>query len=530
MPRRGALILSVCLAAGLSLAAGPATADLKQTGEKALLENCQACHEPLPEGGLSRISHMRKTPEGWDMVVTRMRLWHGVQVSEDEQRAIVAYLSDVQGLAPEETASYRYILERRPDFVEPTDPELGDMCGRCHTLARVALQRRDAEEWNKLAHMHLGQFPTTEYSALGRDRNWWEIASVQLPPLLEKRFPFKTAAWSEWVKAQKKSPEGRWRVVGRQPGVGFFEGMVQVAKDGDQFTARHDLNDQGGSKRRGEGAVILFTGYEWRGGTQFGNVEFQEVFALSLDGNSFAGRFYRAEADEIGGDMNGARLDGPPRILAVSPEYLKAGATGKVSIHGVGLKGDVDFGPGIAVKRVLASSPETVTVEAEAREDAQAGASPVKVGGLSGPSFAVYSALDTVRVDPPHTVARVGGAGGKTPPVTAQFEAVGFLNGPDGKPDTEDDVRIGVFPATWSTENFNEAAERMQDTKFAGKIDPARGLFMPADAGPNPQRPYSTNNAGDLAVVATVRDGEKTLTGKGRLIVTLQRWVDPPIR
>ena len=52
------------------------------------------------------------------------------------------------------------------------------------------------------------------------------------------------------------------------------------------------------------------------------------------------------------------------------------------------------------------------------------------------------------------------------------------------------------------------------------------GIFTPAVAGPNPERRFSTNNAGDLTVTGTALG----LTGEGHLIVTVQRWNDPPIR
>ena len=52
------------------------------------------------------------------------------------------------------------------------------------------------------------------------------------------------------------------------------------------------------------------------------------------------------------------------------------------------------------------------------------------------------------------------------------------------------------------------------------------GIFMPAEAGPNPERPFQTNNAGDLTVTGTALG--KTATA--HLIVTVQRWIDPPIR
>jgi quinohemoprotein amine dehydrogenase len=53
---------------------------------------------------------------------------------------------------------------------------------------------------------------------------------------------------------------------------------------------------------------------------------------------------------------------------------------------------------------------------------------------------------------------------------------------------------------------------------------------MPAGAGPNPERRYGTNNAGELEVTATVSDGAARVKGSARLIVTVQRWNDPPIR
>jgi quinohemoprotein amine dehydrogenase len=39
----------------------------------------------------------------------------------------------------------------------------------------------------------------------------------------------------------------------------------------------------------------------------------------------------------------------------------------------------------------------------------------------------------------------------------------------------------------------------------------------------------STNNAGNLKVVAKVEDGGQTLSGSAQMIVTVQRWNNPPI-
>jgi len=110
--------------------------------------------------------------------------------------------------------------------------------------------------------------------------------------------------------------------------------------------------------------------------------------------------------------------------------------------------------------------------------------------------------------------------------VPAHFKAIGFWNGADGQPGTDDDVRVGAIPAAWSVSNRGEVAEAMNDARFAGAMDAATGIFTPAVAGPNPERPYSTNNAGDLTVTAEAA-GQ---TAEAQLIVTVQRFIDPPIR
>ena len=93
---------------------------------------------------------------------------------------------------------------------------------------------------------------------------------------------------------------------------------------------------------------------------------------------------------------------------------------------------------------------------------------------------------------------------------------------------TDDDLRLGPLPAQWSVDNFDEKAKAANDVNFAGTMEP-HGQFLPSFAGPNPDRGH-LNNVGDLAVRAAVADGERTLTGHGRLVVTVQRWNTPPLR
>ncbi|MCY1543599.1 quinohemoprotein amine dehydrogenase, alpha subunit [compost metagenome] len=141
----------------------------------------------------------------------------------------------------------------------------------------------------------------------------------------------------------------------------------------------------------------------------------------------------------------------------------------------------------------------------------------------------VFSNLDRVVVEPEITISRVGGNSGPIPKTPAQFDAIGYLNGKDGKPGTDDDIRVGSFAASWKVDNWDEGAAAMKDMQYSGSIDQS-GLFTPADAGPNPERPMSTNNVGNLKVIATVDDQGKSLAGEAHLYATVQRFIDPPIR
>src|SRR5687768_2414329 len=80
----------------------------------AIVRNCAGCHVRDSSGKfLSRLSYMRKTPEGWETSVRRMMTLQKVNVSPEDARAIVRYLSDNQGLAPSEARAGRFESERR---------------------------------------------------------------------------------------------------------------------------------------------------------------------------------------------------------------------------------------------------------------------------------------------------------------------------------------------------------------------------------------------------------------------------------
>ncbi|MBI2309075.1 MAG: quinohemoprotein amine dehydrogenase subunit alpha [Rhodocyclales bacterium] len=523
----GASALLVLAVAGIGEASAAAA-----SAPEILRSKCGTCH--LENGALQRIGNLRKSPEGWDMTIARMGVWHKVEVSRDERKALVKYLADRQGLAPEESAPYRYLLERRPNAqdVVPNE-EFAQMCGRCHSFGRVALQRRDAGEWQKLVHTHLGQFPSIEYSALGRDRNWRELALGQTAPQLAEHYPLRSAAWKDWQARQASKPAGAagsWRVVGNRPGWGDYAGTMRVtARGGDRYDVDYEFAYAAGSRVSGRGEAILYTGYEWRGDATLGNQPVRSVFALSKDGSRLAGRWFLRNATEIGASFEAVRDEAKQRgrILAVQPALLKAGGPATVSVHGVRLGKDVDLGPGIRVLAAEQVSPHEVKLQLDVAADAAAGWRAVRAGAGRGEGrVAVYSRIDSVRVEPPFAYARHGG--GTTTPESAQFEAIAYLDGADGKPGTDDDTRLGAVPASWTVDNFDDKAKAAEDAKFAGIMAP-HGQFIPAFAGPNPAR-KGLNNVGDLSVVASVRDGERTLDAGGRLMVVVQRWNTPPLR
>ena len=511
----------------LGALAAPPTAAADAAGAALLTTECGDCHKPRPDGSLERIADARRSPEGWDMVVGRMSLIHKVQLGEDKRRALVKYLSDAYGLSPAESKPWHYVLERRTDSEDRFEDQLvGDTCARCHTYARIALQRRTEAEWLKLSHFHVGQYPTAELQSNGRDRDWWDIASKQLPPLLAKLYPLQSESWSKWQAQTWVKPSGSWRLVGHRPGRGDYEGQATVKENAaNDYSLEMELRYADGKSEKGSGKLSIFTGYEWRASLTLGDKETRQVFALSEDGSQLSGRWYLRNVDTLGGDISGVKQGARAAVLAVYPGYLRAGTKQQLAIHGSGLAGRVDLGPGLRVLREISRSADSVVVEVQAAKKSS-GSRTVRVGELAGKDLLkVYQRIDYLRIEPARGLARVGDDAGKIPRQPMAFEAAGYVRSKGGKKD----LRIGIFPAQWSFDNANATAKAFDDARFAGAFED-NGVFMPAVGGPNPKRKFGTNNAGDLKVTATVKFGKRKLKASAPLIVTVQRWVDPPVR
>ena len=513
---------------------------------------CSGCHHESA-GQFERISSIRKTPEGWAMTLFRMRQVHGLTLEDGVRESLVRYLADTQGLAPAEAAAGRFALEQRPNAKDlDAGAEINVMCGRCHSLARLSLQRRDEEEWRKLSNTHVGQWPSIEYSASGRDRPWFQIASGPLPGKLAALYPYSTTAWSAWQKHDPADLAGAWVVVGHVPGGKDFYGTARIERDaGGDWRTSYALSDIEGVAFSGSSKAIVYTRFEWRGSGELGTRSVREVYAVSEDGNRIEGRWFDPDHAEEGGDWVAVREDGTARILAVWPRAQRAGTAGEVTIVGMGFDAKpaagskaalVSFGDGVLVSKVQRDA-HTIRARVKVAAGAAPGLRLVVAGGVGAGNaragsagggaeaaggggaetvkFAVYRQIDQVDVVPGYAIARVGG--GRVAPVSAQFEAMAFTRLPGGEL-----LPLGPVAADWTWAPFDAEAKRTEDDKFAGHFD-RRGRFLPGGAGPNTAREYSGDNVGNLAVVAKAQDGDRAVEGHGHLIVTVQRWNTPPI-
>lgn len=555
-----ALLIAAAAAPPAARSAPPAPTPARaDTGfviaSEAVVRSCSSCHRQDDQGRMGRISYLRKTPEGWQASLRRMVTLHGARIEPEAAREVVKYLSDAQGLAPEELRPGRFEVERRITPFSFQDADTERTCGACHSMGRVMTQRRTPEEWGLLIATHRALYPLVdrqiffERSAPERSEENPEGKHPveRAVDYLSRAFPLETPDWRAWA-ANVRPPrlEGTWALSGREPGRGRVFGTVEirpVAGSEDEFTTEASYAYADGSSASRSGRSLVYTGYQWRGRSTAprGAAELREVMLVERGWGEMSGRWYHGAYDEFGMDVTLRRVTGEPVVTGVEPFALRAGAGPRpVRVFGANLPADlaagsVDLGPGIAVRRVVSASPQGAVLEVEVAADAPAGRRDAFVGGVTlTDALAVYDRVDAIRVSPELGLARVGGI--VVPPQGQQFEAIGLHRGPDGRPGTEDDLELGPVPARWRLEEYPVTYED-DDVRFVGRID-ERGLFSPAVDGPNPERSGNRNNVGEVWVVATWQDAAagaaEPLEARAYLVVTVPvhlRWGEeaPPL-
>jgi quinohemoprotein amine dehydrogenase len=520
------VLISLSLAAawaGLAFGAPgiPVTSDL-------VLKKCADCHKN--NGGLvSRISYIRQVPEAWEETLWRHKRIHGLSITKEEKEALILYFSDKQGLAPAEVAPYAYTLEKR-DTKEKVDSQvIIDVCVRCHSYAKTALQRRTPEEWPRLANMHSGVLPMWLYQL--QDVLDWDETLAACVKELAKRFPLETPEWKQWTEARPKVGDGKWVVAGYQAGKGAYGGEVALKKTGDfAYSYGGTVEFENGEKQPIEGKATLYGGYAWRASGTLAGKPIREVFHISADGSTFTGVRFDDPHFELRGVETRASAGSSPRILSVMPKALKAGTRdATVTIVGTGLSKEVSLGDGVSVKKVVSDSPTKVVVTVDIADKAAVGFRNAKVGGAASDKlFAVYTSADYIKVVPSPAMSRTGGVGFAIKQLV-QFDAVAYSKGADGAAGTGDDIEIGRVPAKWNVAEL-AATNDDHDVDFVGKIDP-NGLFTPGDEGPNPKRFMQENNLGDVWVTASwAAPGGETLSARGYLLATIPLYVQRPVQ
>ncbi len=555
-----AACLFACLASPAFAQAPPVRADAEgiPVTDPLVRSKCGGCHRSDDKQRMSRISYRRATPENWERTIKRMVTLNHASLEPSDARAILKYLADHQGLAPEETRPIAFEAERRVvDFSYTADKDTSDLCSSCHSIARVMGERRTKEEWDLLVAMHRGYYPLVDNQPMNGGQGFRRTRPMQTdagpdgrPPdnrhpmeraleHLAKTFPLTSSEWSAWSAAmQTPKLAGRWAVVGTLPGKGPIYGQVTITADQgapDTFTTetRYTVARTGETASL-SGKALVYTGYQWRGRASAAGAPaeqaWREVLTVDRDWRSLSGRWFTGAYDEKGIDVKLTRLAAEPFVFGTSVSAVKTATSGQaIKIFGANLPTslrpeDVAAGQGFKVTRIVSARADEIAVEADVARDATVGLRDLSVAGAVAPrAFAVYDKVDGIKVVPESGMARVGGA--VFPKQFQQFEAVGFNNGPDGKPDTADDVPLGLMNVKWSVEEYT-ATFGDDDAQFVGAID-QNGLFTPNVDGPNPKRTGNRNNVGDVWVVAELgATGAATpLRARAHLLVTVPLYM-----
>ncbi len=554
---------SIVVAQGTAKPNGPDPVDWTETDagipvtDALTKKKCGVCHAPDDKGNLSRISWVRSTPEGWAQTIKRMVKLQGANVQPDEARQIVQYLATYHGLAPEEAKPVMYLVEDRiQDETNIPNETVRTACAACHAFAQPMSSRRSKREWALLQNMHVALYSQAEaqYNRAaqggppgppGPDGKPLLPGQVALNWLAEKA-PLHTPEWAAWTpRIRAPRLEGKWLISATLPGKGAYLGEMTISpgKDPDHFVTTASLRSlQTGAQITRKGQGVVYGGYSWRGSVDAGATSRpddpkgadREVMWFAPDMKMAQGRWFWGAYHEFGFNVTLTRASADPTIAAVAPSALKTGAKGvAVHIYGDALPKtlspqDVDMGAGVTVTRIVSASPGELVVSVDVADKALPGQRDVGVkGAVLVKALPVYDKVDYLKVTPETALAHLGGI--KFDKGYEQFEVVGYANGPDGKPKTDDDVAIGPVPVTWGLEEFHTVTYD-DDTSYVGELNQS-ALFIPSTEGPNPKRRFSRNNYGEVWVVATAKDAKdkfgKPLVGKAYLVVTVptyRRW------
>lgn len=551
------------LALGLALVTGAWQAPLAQGAPPAAPDGipvtsdevkrvCGTCHAPDAQGRMSRISYRRATPENWELTIRRMVSLNNAPVTPEQARTILKYLADNHGLAPEEARPIMFDADRSMvDFTYTANADTHNLCNKCHSVGRVLSERRTADEWKLLVAMHRGVYPGIDGGSggfrsggggaragggggRGASRQPMDLATDHLSTAL----PLMSTEWAAWSAARRPMRlAGKWALSGYQMGLGPVYGEVTMtdlpgAADTVTTTATFTYVKSGKTVTR-TGKGLVYAGFQWRGRSgeaREGAEAWREVSFIERDQNTITGRWFTGAYDETGMTVTLRRIGRDPLVTGTDVPSLKAGTTAQaVRVYGANFPAkiaaaDVTLGAGVTVTKIGPVTPTTATLIVDVAADAAVGPRDVLVAGAARPAaLVVYDRVSGIKVQPRAGMARLGGI--VFPKRYEQFEAVAFNSGLDGRPDTADDLMLGMVDAAWTLEEYS-ATFKEDDLKYVGELDTTSGLFTPNVDGPNPERSGHRNNMGDVWVVASYTPpGGAPLKGRAHLLVTVPLYI-----
>ena len=574
--------LAVLAAAGAPYSGAQDTSPGIPIDNQLTITKCGGCHQRDANGMMRRLSYIRTSPEVWEQAIKRMVRLNGLTIKPEEAREILRYLSANNGLAPEEAKPVFWEAEHRL-FRDQSDKIPADAlqhtCNYCHTIGRVLTQRRTREDYEKLISMHIGLFPGAENTLRPRRQGGAQPEApalisaptggmpAVLPPAaatvaaagrgdgkypaelavdyLSKAQPLITPEWSAW-KAIMRAPklEGKWMLVGYQLSKGRVFGTVSIEPGAspEEFVTKTDLvYAASGISLSRTGKGIVYTGYSWRGRSTGGDreqatadpgsypKEWREALFVSRDANTLDGRWFWGGYQEFGIDAHLTRIGAQPMLAGAGSFSIQSPSMTELKVYGanfpVDLKSsDFDLGTGIKVTRIIHREPTVATLSVQVDSGLPSGIRDIALRRSTAErAIAVYDKIAYIKIMPDASMARLGGT--IAAKQFAQFEAIAYAAGPDGKAQTADDIPIGPVSARWSMEEF-VSTPGDDDVKYVGKLNDS-GLFTPNLEGPNPERKkqannYPTNNWGDVWVDAAFSSPEGVeMKARSFLVVTI---------
>jgi quinohemoprotein amine dehydrogenase len=258
------------------------------------------------------------------------------------------------------------------------------------------------------------------------------------------------------------------------------------------------------------------------------------VFDLDAATMGFGGKWWTVVQDTNAyGNEEFYKADGSPRIFAVFPQALKAdGSDQTLTIVGVNLPanlntGDIGFANAdmtLKGKGIESSENGTLQLKISATDSAAIGPAGLSVKGVAcDESVIVYNKLDGIKIFPPLGRARVS-SGAAYPPQGVQFVARGVNFGPDGQPDTADDLILEAVDAKWWLEE-EKTRDNDDDLKYL-QTSVINGLYTPITTyGPIETRFQRREGVGLIAIGASFSDGVNELKGRSLLGVTVPDFI-----